>query len=121
MGRSAAREADEQLLRRLGLGEPVAALAESLGWSVPEVRAWFARMCASRAALFIRAPGTPVPGIPTERDVRIERDERGLPHVMAEGDADLLYGLGWAMAEDRLFQVRKTPSWPRSWTNFSLQ
>lgn len=96
---------DETLLRRLGQGEPLASLADELGWSIEEVRRWFFRMCRLRAAPFLQV-FTPSRGrVPTERDVRIERDERGIPHIMAESDCDLFFGFGWAMSEDRLWQL----------------
>jgi acyl-homoserine lactone acylase PvdQ len=33
------------------------------------------------------------------------RDRWGVPHVFAETDAGAMYGLGWATAEDRAFQM----------------
>lgn len=38
-------------------------------------------------------------------DVTIKRDARGMPHVYARGVADLFYGYGYAVAQDRLFQM----------------
>jgi len=37
--------------------------------------------------------------------VTLVRDEWGAPHVFAETDRGALFGLGWATAEDRLFQM----------------
>ena len=69
------------------------------------MKAWFARTAARRGAPFLMV-FTPSRGrVPTGHDVRIERDERGTPHIMAETDEDLFYGFGWAMSEDRLFQL----------------
>ena len=42
---------------------------------------------------------------PVGADVRIARDLHGIPHVLAENDWDLFFGFGWAIAEDRLFQL----------------
>ncbi len=39
------------------------------------------------------------------RRVEIERDKLGIPHVYAASDADLFVGFGYAMAQDRLFQL----------------
>lgn len=92
---------------------------------------WFARAAAERGAPFLTAipsstPAAGGPAVPTlAADVRIERDGHGVPHIMAgavsphifaavrvapcqgseevvaETDADLFVGFGWAMAEDR--------------------
>ena len=40
-----------------------------------------------------------------ERPIRIGRDECGVPHIFAETLPDLGFGLGLAMAEDRLWQM----------------
>jgi penicillin G amidase len=37
--------------------------------------------------------------------VEIGRDGQGIPHIRANGLADLMFGLGYAMAEDRLWQL----------------
>ena len=39
------------------------------------------------------------------RDVRIVRDQYGVPHVYAESIYGLYYGYGYAIAQDRLFQM----------------
>ncbi len=39
------------------------------------------------------------------QDVWIRRDEAGVPHVFAEGPADLGFGVGVAMAQDRRWQM----------------
>lgn len=42
---------------------------------------------------------------PNPVDVALLRDAWGVPHVFAPSDRAALYGLGWATAEDRLFQM----------------
>ena len=37
--------------------------------------------------------------------VELVRDRWGVPHVFADTDAGAMYGLGWAQAEDRAFQM----------------
>jgi len=37
--------------------------------------------------------------------IDIRRDRRGIPHIHAETTADLFFGLGAAMAQDRLWQM----------------
>ncbi len=38
-------------------------------------------------------------------NVEIIRDSYGMPHIYAENDADAYFGLGYCMAQDRLFQM----------------
>ena len=38
-------------------------------------------------------------------NVEIIRDGAGIPHIYAKSSTDLHYGLGFAMAEDRLWQM----------------
>ena len=43
---------------------------------------------------------------PIEREqVRIARDEYGVPHIYADDIYGLYYGYGYAIAQDRLFQL----------------
>ena len=37
--------------------------------------------------------------------VQIHRDSAGMPHIIAESERDAYIGLGYAMAQDRLFQM----------------
>jgi len=37
--------------------------------------------------------------------VSIERDDGGIPHIFAESETDAYFALGYAMAQDRLFQM----------------
>ena len=38
-------------------------------------------------------------------EVRVVRDQWGVPHVYAENEPDAYFALGYAMAQDRLFQM----------------
>ena len=40
-----------------------------------------------------------------ENKVEIIRDSYGVPHIFAENQNDLAFGLGYAMAQDRLWQM----------------
>jgi len=40
-----------------------------------------------------------------EAAVSIQRDEAGIPHIFAESESDAYFALGYAMAQDRLFQM----------------
>src|SRR6476661_6570919 len=42
------------------------------------------------------------------QSVSIERDEYGVPHIFAATEEDGYYGLGFAHAQDRLFQMEMT-------------
>jgi penicillin amidase len=50
-------------------------------------------------------PGDPevFPGLRAEVEILI--DDRGIPHIYAENDADLFYATGYQLATDRLFQI----------------
>ena len=37
--------------------------------------------------------------------MRIERDNHGIPHIFADSDRDLFVGFGFALAQDRWFQL----------------
>ena len=59
-----------------------------------------------RAGAQTAAPAPPsitVAGLRAE--VRIVRDERGIPHIEAAGDEDLYFAQGYATAQDRLWQM----------------
>ena len=44
---------------------------------------------------------------PDGATVEIERDDYGVPHMMAETDAAVFFGQGFAVAQDRLFQLEQ--------------
>lgn len=44
-------------------------------------------------------------GLPVRGKVVIARDAQGVPHIQARDPGDLFFGLGFAMAQDRLFQM----------------
>src|SRR5437016_9528297 len=61
---------------------------------------------ASPASLQRRLP--PVSAVlsaPVRGKVEILRDRAGVPHVYAASTTDLYFGLGFAMAQDRLWQL----------------
>jgi penicillin G amidase len=87
-------------LRRLGAGETIESICRVTGLS-REV--FLARWTLTAAA---RVPSTSGSvKAPVIRPVEIERDKFGIPHVYAETDHDLFVGFGYAMAQDRLFQL----------------
>ena len=46
-----------------------------------------------------------LPGKPVRHPVEILRDDQGVPHILAQDPRDLFFGLGYTMAQDRLFQM----------------
>src|SRR5258708_6342210 len=89
-----------QLLARLGAGEPIASVCGASGISREEFQSWWKRETASRVPANSGTKPAAIKG-----SVRIERDEWGIPHVVAENDDDLFFGFGYATAQDRLFQL----------------
>lgn len=89
-----------QILSRLGSGETIAAVCESAGISRDEFQSWWKHETAARVP-----PCSGTRRAAVDRQVRIQRDEWGIPHVFAENDDDLFFGFGYATAQDRLFQL----------------
>jgi penicillin amidase len=88
------------MLKRLGAGETIASVCEASGISKDSFQAWWQAEIRSR-----------VPDLAGTRDavvshrVQIDRGEWGIPHIYAKSDEDLFFGFGYAMAQDRLFQL----------------
>lgn len=76
-----------------------AALLAALGDAAPDA-ARIAALLAARAAPADRSLHAAVAG-----PVEILRDRAGVPHIYAATSTDLYFGLGIAMAEDRLWQM----------------
>jgi len=89
-----------EILRRLGAKESIDSICQAAGIDREGFELWWITEAASR-----------VPDMTGDRlvevnsDVRIDRDEWGIPHVFADNDRDLFFGFGYAMAQDRLFQL----------------
>lgn len=89
-----------EMLRRLGAGERIAEVCAAAGLTRSEFGTWWRTESAAR-----------VPAMQGEKRarvraaVRIDRDARGVPSIYADNDEDLFFGLGHAMAQDRLFQL----------------
>ncbi len=91
---------DKELLRRLGGGTPISAVCEAAGCSRDEFDRWWLECVRSRVP---QATGDIA--APVKAAVRIDRDRLGIPHIVAENDEDLFVAFGFAMAQDRLFQL----------------
>ncbi len=88
------------MLRRLGAGEAIAAVCAAAGISRSEFDAWWGAEAAAR----VPEPSGTRRGAGEIR-ADIQRDEWGIPHIDAETDESLFFGFGYAMAQDRLFQL----------------
>ena len=91
---------DRELLKRLGAGETIDQVAGGEGWDRATFDDWWTGLVTSRLP---DSESTLEVGV--EAEVRIVRDDRGIPHVLADNDVDLFVGFGLAMAQDRLFQL----------------
>src|SRR5579885_2789319 len=58
-----------------------------------------------RSKLLLAGSTTEVTGGPLRSPVSIRRDAWGIAHVTADSEHDLFFGLGYAMAQDRLWQM----------------
>ena len=88
------------LLSRLGSGETITTLCIAAGIERDEFDAWWKDETVSRVPKqsgIIKAP--------TSEPATIDRDEWGIPYINAESDSDLFIAFGYAMAQDRLFQM----------------
>src|SRR5579871_568991 len=88
------------MLAQLGAGAPISAVCESAGISRGDFDAWW------RSEIERRVPemqGTIRAGV--DKPIEITRNEWGIPTISARDDADLFFGFGYAMAQDRLFQL----------------
>jgi len=92
--------ADKEILRQLGAGTPISAVCATAGCSREDFDQWW-QACAAR-----RVPDTSGEILaPVTAGARIERDRHGIPHIQADNDHDLFLAFGYAMAQDRLFQM----------------
>ncbi len=91
---------DRERLAKLGAGESIASLCNAEKISRTDFDAWWKKVAASRVP---HESGSVQAAVHAQ--VQIVRDEWGIPHILADADADLFFGLGYAMAQDRLFQL----------------
>jgi penicillin amidase len=89
-----------QLIAGLGAGQSLAEIARAAGVSETEARTtWQALVRAT-----LPAAGATLDG-KVASAVEVIRDSYGVPHVYAQTERDLFFGLGFAMAQDRLWQM----------------
>ena len=89
---------DRSLLKRLGTGDSIEEVCSAAGLSDEQFEKWWSTQLAAR--------------VPSSKGIRkstvdaeILRDKWGIPHIYAERDEDLFFGYGYAMAQDRLWQL----------------
>src|SRR5207247_119317 len=89
-----------EMLRRLGAAETIDAVCHVAGISREDFNSWW------KSEVTVRVPDMTGPRrVGVTGLVEIERDEWGIPHIFAGTDDDLFFGFGYAMAQDRLFQL----------------
>ena len=89
-----------ELLQRLGAGESIPTLCNENSISTAEFDQWW------NAEIRRRTPDTrTVQPARVNAKTRIARNRWGVPHILADNDEDLFFGFGFAMAQDRLFQL----------------
>ena len=82
-------------LVRLGAGERIPDICAAGGVSRSQFDAWWRAECQRRVPT----------GQPPTTGIELRRDPRGIPHVRAANERDLFFGYGYAVAQDRLFQL----------------
>jgi penicillin amidase len=93
-------ELSRLMLTRLGWGESIGSVCAAAAIPREEFDAWWQAEIGARTPQVHGTRTAPVRG-----DVEIVRDAWGIPHIFAGSDADLFFGFGWAMAQDRLWQL----------------
>jgi penicillin amidase len=89
-----------EILRRLGAGASILQVGEAAGISREQFDYWWQAEIRSRVP---DPAGTRTARVHSR--VQIERDAWGIPHIQADNDEDLFFGFGYALAQDRLFQL----------------
>lgn len=88
------------MLADLGRGISIPEICAKKGWSAAEFETRWQEALASRVPELNATIQAPVNSKAT-----IERDSLGIPHIFAESDSDLFWAFGFAMAQDRMFQL----------------
>lgn len=90
----------DDLLKRLGRGDSIQLLCREGNMTRQEFDNWWDDQTRRRTP---RPDGALRTNLSAE--TRIIRNKWGVPHIVAQNDQDLFFGFGYAMAEDRLFQL----------------
>ncbi|HEY7157312.1 MAG TPA: penicillin acylase family protein, partial [Gemmataceae bacterium] len=92
--------ASKEILRRLGDGESIASVCAAVGMSRSAFEEWWKCETTARVSAMTGNRRASV-----RRSVQIVRNRWGIPSIQADNDEDLFFGFGYAMAQDRLFQL----------------
>lgn len=88
------------IFRRLGDGDPIAVVCGAAGIERDEFDILW------QEQIECRLPDTEgVLAAPVTSAVHIRRDAQGIPHIFSSAEHDLFVGYGYAMAQDRLWQL----------------
>jgi penicillin amidase len=88
------------ILEKLGAGTSITQVCDEAGVSRAQFETWWQSEIRSRVPEPAGVRRAAVRG-----PVQIERDLWGIPHIYADNDEDLFFGFGYALAQDRLFQL----------------
>ena len=91
---------DREILQQLGNGTAIAEVCEAAGINRIQFDNWWQQTIRSRVPTNQGSTSADLAGA-----IAIERDHWGIPHVFANNDTDLFFGFGFAVAQDRLFQL----------------
>src|SRR5882757_2432700 len=91
---------ESAMIAALRGSRPLDAICRDAGCSVEEFEAERDAYLQRHATLADQTVAGPVGG-----PVEIKRDRAGVPHIYADSTRDLYFGLGFAMAQDRLWQM----------------
>ncbi len=91
---------DKRTLSQLGSGVSIDSLSGTLGIGRTEFLERWKRTAEARVPIVSGVRPAAV-----SRSVEICRNGQGVPHIFAESNADLFFGFGYAVAQDRLFQL----------------
>jgi len=89
---------DKSLLKKLGAGDSIEEVCSAAGLSNEQFEKWWSTQLASRVP---SSQGSRT----SSANAEILRNKWGIPHIYAERDEDLFFGYGYAMAQDRLWQL----------------
>ena len=84
----------------MGSGVTLDAIRTKAGFSTKQFDTWWKQQIESRLP---RLTGKATAEL--ESGVEILRDKWGIPHIFAESEHDLFFGYGYAMGQDRLWQL----------------
>ena len=92
--------ADQEIFIRLGTGESIDSICADADITRAEFINWWQTHTQARVP---EMSGTHRTNVNSEVD--IFRDDWGVPHIIAKDDSALFFGYGYAMAQDRLWQL----------------